>query len=262
MTNEKPREYPKAVPTETQRDALKESPKEAQAAAPNDASTEVSKETLTWSGKDWLLLAVNAVVFIVIYVLFDNRLPNEVGSHYNIHGVQDGSMSKTSFWLMSGTLTVALPAVLAVMRFIDPRRKNYSRFESYYYLMRWAISLFLQASFLVVILINLEYDIPVLQLVLGGLGLLWMIIGNRMGQLRSNFFIGIKTPWALTNETNWKLTHRLSARLWFVAGLIMFIAAWFIPKELFLPILLVCVLTSSLIPVAYSYILYARKSNK
>jgi uncharacterized membrane protein len=223
-------------------------------------TNEKSKETLTWSGKDWLLLAVNAMLFVLMCVLFYDRLPDEVGSHFNIHGKQDGSMSKTSFWLVYGTIAVALPALLSVTRFIDPRRHNYSRFEGFYYLMCWAICLFLQASFFIIILFNLGYDIPGLQLVLGGMGLLWMVIGNRMGQLRSNFFIGVKTPWALTDENNWKLTHRLSARLWFIAGLIMFISAWFVPNELFLPVLLFCVLTSSLIPVVYSYILYIRKS--
>ncbi|WP_373230831.1 SdpI family protein [Cohnella sp.] len=223
-------------------------------------TNEKSKDTLTWSGKDWFLLSVNAILFIVMFVVFNDRLPNEVGSHYNIRGEQDGSMSKTSFWLMNGAICVALPGLLSFMRYIDPRRNNYSRFEGYYDLMRWSISLFLQATFLIVILVNLGYDIPVLHLVLGGLGLLWMVIGNRMGQLRSNYFVGIKTPWALSDETNWKLTHRLSGRLWFVAGLIMLVCAWFVSVEWFLPVLLICVLSSSLIPVAYSYILYTRKS--
>lgn len=219
-----------------------------------------NNQKLVWSGKDWLLLIVNALLFIIMFILFNDRLPDQVGTHYNLQGEQDGSMSKMGFWLMNGAISVALPAVLSVLRLIDPRRNNYRRFEGYYYLMRWAISLFLQAAFLIVILLNLDYDIPALQLVLGGLGLLWIVIGNRMGQLRSNFFIGVKTPWALTDENNWKLTHRLSGKLWVIAGLIMFICAWIISVEWFLPVLLICVLASSLIPVAYSYILYNRKS--
>lgn len=219
-----------------------------------------SSNKLAWSGKDWLLIAVNALLYIVMYFMFNDRLPDEVGTHYNLQGVQDGSMSKLSFWLMNGAICVALPVLISVLRLIDPRRHNYSRFESYYNLIRWALSLFLQAAFLIVILLNLDYDIPVLHLELGGLGLLWIVIGNRMGQLRSNFFIGVKTPWALTDENNWKLTHRLSARLWVIAGLIMFIAAWIMSVEWFLPVLLFSVLTSSLIPIAYSYILYSRKT--
>lgn len=221
-----------------------------------------SKKTISWSGKDWLILVVNIALFATMYVLFNDRLPDVVGTHYNMNGEQDGTMSKISFWLMNAALTIALPSLLSVMRFIDPRRHNYNRFESYYYLICWAISLFLQVTILLVILNNLDYDIPVLHFVLGGLGLLWMVIGNRMGQLRSNFFIGVRTPWAITDEDNWRNTHRLSARLWFVAGLFMFISAWIIPISLFLPVLLVCVLTSSLIPVIYSYVIYVRKTKK
>ncbi|MDI4649633.1 SdpI family protein [Cohnella hashimotonis] len=221
---------------------------------------EYTQEKLAWSGKDWLLLGINALIFVVMFILFNDDLPAEVGTHFNGQGEQDGSMSKPFFWLFNGIITVALPAVLSLLRTIDPRRQNYRFFNDYYYLTRWAVSLFLQAILLVVIFVNLDYNVPTLHLVLGGLGLLWIVIGNRMGQLRSNFFFGIKTPWALMDEHNWKLTHRLSARLWFIAGIVMFISAWIIASAWIMPVLITCVLVSSLVPFAYSYMLYMRKA--
>lgn len=212
----------------------------------------------TWSAKDWFLLGANVLIFVILYVVYNDRLPDNVASHYNIQGEADRMMTKSSFWLMYAGIGVILPLVISILRFVDPRKNNYARFESYYYLTLWAISLFLQAIFLVVILDNLGHELPTLSLVTGGLGILWMVIGNRMGQVRSNFFIGIRTPWTLTDENNWKLTHRIGARLWFVAGLLMFASAWFVPSPWSVIVLLTCALGSSLIPVAYSYSLHKK----
>ncbi|MCD9022350.1 SdpI family protein [Cohnella silvisoli] len=216
-------------------------------------------QQVKWSKNDWIMLGTNALLFVIFFIIFDNRLPANMASHYNIHGEQDGTMAKWSFWLMYAGIGLALPTFLSAMRYIDPRKNNYSRFEGYYQLMRWAISLFIHAVILLVILDNIGYKLPAIQLVVGGIGLLWMIIGNRMGQVRSNFFVGIKTPWALSDENNWRLTHRLAARLWFIAGLLMFASAWFVPSPWTVGVLLTCALASSLIPTVYSYILSRRK---
>lgn len=218
-------------------------------------------QTLTWSRKDWILLGTNILLFVILYLIFNERLPQEVASHYNINGEQDRTMAKWSFWLLYGGVGVFLPTVLSGLRYIDPRKKNYTRFEGYYDLMRWAISLFLHGVMLLVILDNVGYELPTLSLVIGGLGVLWIVIGNRMSQVRSNFFVGIKTPWALTDENNWRLTHRLGARLWVAAGVLMFASAWFVPSAWTVVVLLTCTLASSLVPVAYSYTIHRRKSN-
>jgi uncharacterized membrane protein len=222
---------------------------------------ENANERLTWSRKDWILLGTNALVFAVLYFIFNDRLPEQVAAHYNINGEADRMMSGSSFWLMYAGIGVALPTVLSVMRYIDPRKKNYTRFEGYYDLMRWAISLFLHGVLLFVILDNVGYDVPISNLITGGLGILWIVIGNRMSQVRSNFFVGIRTPWALLDENNWRRTHRMGARLWVIAGVIMFASAWFVPTAWTVAVLLVCALASSLIPFAYSYLLFRKKSN-
>lgn len=211
-------------------------------------------------GNMWLLLAVNVAIGLIVYAYYDSRLPDIIASHFNYAGEQDDSMSKGRFWLMYAAIGVALPSMLPFLRRIDPRKANYSRFEGYFTLIRWVLSLFLHGVFLLVIHANLDRDLPHMQILLGGLGLLWVLIGNRMGQLKSNFFIGIKTPWALSDESNWRLTHRLGARLWVAAGLIMFVCAWIVPVIGIVYVVLGCVLISAIIPVVYSYMLYARAS--
>jgi len=227
----------------------------------NPAERNAVNDKSTWSKRDWILLGTNVLIFAVLYLLFDHRLPDQVASHYNISGEADRTMTKWSFWLMYAGIGVALPTFLSVMRYVDPRKNNYARFEGFYVLIRWAISLFLHSVMLLVLLDNVGYRLPMANFVMGGIGILWMVVGNRMGQARSNFFVGIRTPWALTDERNWKLTHRLGGRLWVAAGAIMFASAWFTPATWTVVVLLVCALSSSLVPFAYSYLIFKRGAN-
>lgn len=42
------------------------------------------------------------------------------------------------------------------------------------------------------------------------IGILFLFIGNELPKVKSNFFMGIRTPWALCSEENWRRTHRLA----------------------------------------------------
>ncbi|MBB6632538.1 SdpI family protein [Cohnella thailandensis] len=212
----------------------------------------------SWSKSDTWQFLITLAILAVSFALFNHRLPSEVASHYNVNGEVDNTMPKWGFWLLYGAIAVLLPVFMTVMRHFDPRRSNYSRFKSYFTLIRWGFSLFAHVIFNMIILSELGYSIKVPNVIIGAIGVLWFVLGNRMGQVKSNFFVGIKTPWALSDETNWNRTHRLAARLWVIAGILMFAAAWLASSFWLAAVVLVCVAGSTLIPTAYSYLLYAR----
>ncbi|MEJ0034197.1 MAG: SdpI family protein [Bacteroidota bacterium] len=64
--------------------------------------------------------------------------------------------------------------------------------------------------------------------------LLFTFLGNLMYNIKPNYFIGIRLPWTLENENNWKLTHRLAGVMWFVGGILCAILALLLaPKSMF-----------------------------
>ncbi|WP_201007721.1 SdpI family protein [Paenibacillus glycanilyticus] len=223
---------------------------------------ETTNQTIRWGKQDWILLIVNAVIFGIVFFVFNHQLPDVVGSHYNVKGEQDGTMAKSNMWLLYAGIGIVLPVFLSVVRNVDPRRQNYARFSEYYTLMRWTISLFIHGVFVLMMLQNLDYDLPFVNIVFGGLGIMWMIIGNRMGQLRSNFFMGIRTPWTITDENNWRSTHRLGGRLWFIAGILMLLGACLLSAKWLIAVLIVSMILSVVIPYLYSYLLYAGAKKK
>jgi uncharacterized membrane protein len=56
-------------------------------------------------------------------------------------------------------------------------------------------------------------------------GLLVALLGNLMGKVRPNFFVGIPTPWTLTSKRAWVKTHRVGGWVMAAFGIAMALAA-------------------------------------
>lgn len=70
------------------------------------------------------------------------------------------------------------------------------------------------------------FGVPVpLTLHLAGLGVLLVAIGNALPKSRPGFFVGIRTPWTLTDTDNWIATHRLGSRTMIVGGMLIIVAS-------------------------------------
>jgi uncharacterized membrane protein len=91
------------------------------------------------------------------------------------------------------------------------------------------------------------------RFLMGGIMLFFAIMGNLLGKVRRNFYVGIRTPWTLANDRVWADTHRLGAWCMVSGGLLgTLICLVGLPAWLaFIP-LVVCLL----VPVVYSYTHY------
>jgi uncharacterized membrane protein len=81
-------------------------------------------------------------------------------------------------------------------------------------------------------------------------------LGNMLNNLKPNYFVGVRTPWTLENETVWKKTHQLAGRLWLGGGLLLAILCWVFPQEISAVLFPVGVAVLVLIPVIYSYVFF------
>ncbi len=88
-----------------------------------------------------------------------------------------------------------------------------------------------------------------------GLFLLLALMGNVLGRVKRNLWMGIRTPWTLASDEVWVATHRLGGYLLTGAGIIGAIAIWLGAPVAASTIFLMVAL---LIPAAYSFILYKR----
>jgi len=108
---------------------------------------------------------------------------------------------------------------------------------------------------------SLGYQIPVDRYVIMGIGLLFMLIGNLMGQLRHNYFVGIKTPWTLASQEVWQKTHRLSSRIWVGSGLVTVLTGLFLGGGQGFIIFMGVLAAAVIIPLVYSCIVFRQIKN-
>ena len=78
-------------------------------------------------------------------------------------------------------------------------------------------------------------------------------MGNVIGKVRKNFYIGIRVPWTLASDRVWNDTHRMAAWLWVAAGILGF-ASIALGAPMYVAIGLL--VAAGLVPVIYSFIHY------
>jgi uncharacterized membrane protein len=180
-------------------------------------------------------------------------LPAQVPSHWNIAGEVDGYSSPLTAALLTPALILALAVILPRLPKIDPRRENYAQFQGTYALTINAIALFLTALHLLTLAFALGAGFDLARLVFLGLGLLIAVIGNELGRVQPNYFMGIRTPWTLADDEVWRRTHRLGGRLLAVAGALTALAALLLPLPVAAPLGLAFILGAAAFAVWYSY---------
>ena len=94
------------------------------------------------------------------------------------------------------------------------------------------------------------------------LGVLLAFLGNRLPKVKSNFFLGFRTPWTLSDPDVWNRTHRAGGILFFALGAALVPCGLFLPEQAAFGVLLAGVLAAALTPVVLSYIWYRQKVDK
>ncbi len=205
---------------------------------------------------DWPLILL-ILLLVVASVLVYPHLPGRVPSHWNVHGQVDGYSSRSFAAFFMPLLTIWIYALLVLLPLIDPQRPNYALFAGAYRMLRGALVVLLSGIWTVTILVALGYSLDVQMIVRGAIGLLLLLFGFLMGQIRFNYFVGVRTPWTLADERVWEQTHLFTGRIWVLGGLLLLLGAG-VPGDLGLVFYFGVLGMMILAPIIFSYIEYAR----
>jgi len=199
----------------------------------------------------WVFALAPAALIAVVW----NSLPDMVPMHWGMGGTVRYDPKVNIWWL--AVISPALAALFMLLPKIDPRRKNYEKFRGVYEGFSVFMMLFMLG--IVGLVISESFNPGRLQidfLVIAVCGLLFVFLGNMMPKFKSNFFVGIRTPWTLSNTEVWNKTHRLGGFLWFYGGLAVFALNFFLRGMAMFIALMVFVVVTTLIPVVMSYVWY------
>lgn len=202
---------------------------------------------------------VVAVVLVAVALgasmVFSPRLPETVPIHWNMHGEIDGYGPKAQALFLMPALMAGLIVLFRMLQWLSPRHFEVDSFRAtWLYIMVLVVGFFGYLHGAILWSVQTGTVNPT-RTIFGGIFLLLACLGNVLGRVRRNFWIGVRTPWTLASERVWNDTHRMAARLFFVVGLLGAVAVFFGA-----PVIAAVVIFSMIImvPVVYSLVLYKR----
>ncbi len=204
---------------------------------------------------DWLIWTIILAPYILV-AWFWKQFPEQVPTHFGVDGEPDDYSSKVVGLIIFPAINIALYFLFLVLPKIDPRKKNYPLFEEKYKVFRQITHSFLSYMLVITIFYSLGYHFSISMMAIYGILVMFLIIGNMMGNIRANFFLGIRTPWTLSSEEVWTKTHRFAAKLWVALTLLTMILIAFLPKSEIVFGIYIGIIT--VVPVAFSYLEYKK----
>jgi uncharacterized membrane protein len=205
--------------------------------------------------KRFLLLSFLIVLAALAAALMTwGQAPERIPTHWNFRGEVDGYGSRLMLFAPAAIM-LALVALWSVLPALSPKRFSVDAFHDTYWQLG-VIVVGMVAYFQCLLLwAALNGEVRADRALVAGLAIFLGLIGNLMGKVRRNFWIGIRTPWTLANERIWYATHRLAAKS-MVATAALTLAAIALGAP---PLAGVALLVAGLaIPLVYSLLYYKR----
>jgi uncharacterized membrane protein len=211
----------------------------------------------------WPVYAAAAVILLgfLISIFCLPFVPDLVASHWNAQGEVDGFTNK--FWglFLTPLISLALFSFLLLVPYLDPLRKNIERFKPQYDGFLLIIISFLFYIHILTIVWNagmwdLTFRFSFVAALCPAFAVLLYYLGVLTGKAKKNWFIGIRTPWTMSDERVWDATHRLGGRLYKWSALLVLFGILFEGAAFFL--ILIAIAGTSCYLFIHSYLLYRR----
>ncbi|MEG0313911.1 MAG: SdpI family protein [Erysipelotrichaceae bacterium] len=179
-------------------------------------------------------------------------LPDTVPTHFNELGVADSYSSKNSI-IAFPVIAILFSIVSRIIANNDPKLKENVNYANVLGIVNIVFNCIMLMTCLGVIMYTTNpgmINMSILCCLV--LCSLLILLGNVMPKIKSNLYLGIRTPWTLASESNWERTHRFGGRVWLIGGLLIFPICFLeTPINVYssLAIFTIC----AIIPIIYSY---------
>jgi len=214
------------------------------------------------STKTTVIISTVLILLVILAgVILWSRLPDPMASHWNEADQVDGYMGKLWGTFMVPAMMIGLTLLFLAIPSIDPLKKNIADFRGWFNMFIVLFNLFMAFVHGLTLAWNLGHTgLRMSVAMVPTIGLLFILIGLFMRKAKRNYFIGIRTPWTLANDTVWEMTHKLGGKLYITAGILTMLSLLFPEKAIV--ILMVSILGASFISILYSYLVFRQEEKK
>lgn len=195
----------------------------------------------------------------------------EVPVHWGLDGTPDryGDRGEALFalWIIPAA-TVFVGLLLAIAPRLDPNGDNLMKSRKAYVAIWCSVMIMLlavHAGIAMLMVRSLDANPNAnefVRFVIAASAVLIIIKGNYLPKTRSNWFLGIRTPWTLSSDITWEKTHRLAGRLLMVSGFVCLVGAFALDGGWLIVMLMSTLLPTMLISVGYSYVIWRNAPDK
>lgn len=186
------------------------------------------------------------------------HIPYQMPTHWNSAGEIDKYSSK-EFAVFGLTVILLVAHLLIVVgTAMDPKGKNVKgKMLSMIY---WICPMISVVVYALMYAVGFGVEISVEVWIKVFVGIILAVMGNWLPKCQPNYTIGIRIPWTLNSEFNWKRTHRMAGPIWVVGGFITIISGFLgqVGTMIFVVVIILLVVS----PMIYSYVLYKKFENK
>ncbi len=206
----------------------------------------------------WQIIISSVITLLpALFGLFAEKiLPEEIAVHFALDGTPDGYMNPTFFFIMMPLILIAVHLLcIGITVLINANNEQNEKVMS---IIFWIMPIMSFFTCGMVFSTALGHTSNIFSSVLALLATMFIVIGNYLPKTTRNNAVGIKISWALSNDENWRATHRFGGKVYVATG-VLCLFGMFLPEKYFPIFALVIILTSSLIPTVYSYVFYKKQ---
>jgi len=208
---------------------------------------------MTTSQRYYLGAAVVILAVFACTLVVYPQLPAIIPMHWDAHGQVNGWGPKWWLFLTGPGSMAFIVLVFSALPWLSPKKFEIDSFRATYLYIMMAVVALLAYVHLLVLGAALGMALDMTRAVVGGISLLFALMGNVLGKVRRNFYIGVRTPWTIANEQVWNATHRFAAKTFFAGGVLGLLAV-LLRAPFWLP--MAAILIATLSPVIYSLVFY------
>jgi hypothetical protein len=203
-----------------------------------------------------ILLSIPLVYAGIVY----SDLPETIPTHFDLEGNPNGFGSKSSIFLgpfilfAAGIFTFLMISNLSS---IDPKR--YKQEDGMLFKkLAFLLVIFLSALGMIIVRSSVAPGNFMIKNLFSMLGCLFIAFGYFMPSISPNYFVGLRLPWTLESEENWKATHKVAGKWWMFGGALQVISGFIFPAEVASILFFIIMAIMVAIPTGFSYLKFKK----
>ena len=203
-------------------------------------------------------LAISACLGLSLFAWTEIPADARIPVHFGIDGTPDRFGGRLEALFAVPAIMVVVAAILAVLPVILPRRDGLKASGAAYLIAWIGAMLVVACAHGLIVATALGYDAGP-GWIMFPVCLLISVLGNAVAKTRSNWAVGLRTPWSLSSEDAWVASNRALGWGFVLSGLAGLVAQFSWGLAVSVIVLTSCILAAVIVATAISYQVWRRE---